>query len=109
MIALDIRRGQLLRLIETLGDVLAILRRDNECRWTPQFEQFHSKAEQLVADGFTQDNLVEFSRSVCQAYDPHEGGFSQYRPPAGLPGAENFETFTRVAYERALELRVVDK
>ena len=40
MVSLNIRHGQLVRLIETLSDVLAILRRDDQCQWTPQFEQF---------------------------------------------------------------------
>ena len=109
MVALDIRHGQLVRLIETLRDVLAILRCDDQCQWTHQFEQLLRTAKKLAADGFTQDQLDDFSRSVCHVFDKYRGGFFQYRPPANLPEIENFETFARVAYDRALELRVVGR
>jgi hypothetical protein len=107
MISFDIRRGQLARLTETLGDVLSILRLDPLCQWTPQFEQFLERAQQLAKDAFTQDELDEFSRSVCHVFDSHRSEFAQYHPPPHLPRADNFETFARATHERALELRVI--
>ena len=85
MVALDIRHGQLVRLIETLRDVLAILRCDDQCQWTHQFEQFLRTAEKLAADGFTQDQLDDFSRSVCHVLTNTEEVFSNIaRPPIYL-------------------------
>lgn len=114
MITLDIRRGQLIRLTETLGDLLLILRLDSQCPWTVQFNQFLQTAQQLASDGFTQAELDDFSRSVCRMYDRHTGGFCDYRPPVGLVveglhGTDNFETFVQAINEQALNLRVVDR
>ena len=112
MVALDIRRGQLGRLIDTLGDVVAIVRMDRQCEWTVQFEQFLQAGQQLAATGFTQAQLDDFSRTICRIFDSHRA-FADYQPPAnlsaeGLHGARNFETFKRATYERALQLRVIE-
>ena len=48
-----IRRAQLARLIDTLGDVLAILRLDPQCKWTDQFEQFRQIARKFADSEFT--------------------------------------------------------
>jgi len=114
MVDLDIRRGQLARLIETLDDLLAILQLDSTCLWAVQFEQFLQTAQRLFSNGFTQAELDDFSRSVCRMYDRHADGFCDYRPPAtlkaeGLHGTDNFETFTRAVNEQALNLRVIDR
>ena len=113
MVTLDVRRSQLARLIQTLDDVLVVLRLDQECAWTARFEQFLQTARHLASGGFTQAELDDISRAVCRIFDPHAGGFRDYRPPAGLPasglhGTDNFETFTRATYEQALQLRVVE-
>ena len=114
MVDLQIRHVQLARLIETLNDVLAILRLDRQCVWTVQFEQFLQTAQELAAAGFTQSDLNDFSGSICRVCNPNEGLSRDYRPPAGLPaqgshGTDNFKTFARTAYGRALELRAIDR
>ena len=114
MITLEIRQLQLAHLTETLGDLLAILRQDHHCEWTARFEGFLGTAQQLAGRAFAQAELDEFSRSICRIFDPTGGSFCEYRPPAkllsgGLHGTANFETFTRATYERALQLRVVDR
>src|SRR5262245_53162698 len=48
MVPLEIRRGQLTRLIETLNDLLTLLRADPQCRWLGQFENLLKQAQQLV-------------------------------------------------------------
>ena len=105
-----IRRAQLARLIDTLGDVLTILRLDPQCKWTDQFEQFLQIARKFADSEFTQAELNELSGELCNALRPHEGAFLSYRPPTSLPteglhGTDNFETFARAAYDQALDLR----
>jgi hypothetical protein len=99
-----VRRAQLARLVETLNDVLAILRLDQQCAWTAQFEQFLQTAKHFSDAGFTQAELVEFSHSVGRIFDPYDGGFRNYRPPAGLPAEAGFPRPPSVAGAGRLRL-----
>lgn len=107
-----VRRAQLARFVETLGDVLAILRLDPQCEWTAQFGQLLEASQKLANDGFTQADINELSRSACRALSRRDGEFRHYVPPAELPtaglhGTDNFETFAQAAYEQSLQLRVI--
>ena len=106
MISLDVRRGQLAHLADTLRDLVAVVRRDPDCPWSQHFERSLSEAESLLARQFTQQDLNAFSSSVCSVYDARRR-LGDYQPPSNIPDAENFSTYASVAYERALELRAI--
>lgn len=113
MISIEIRNLQLVRLTQTLEDVLAVLQLDEQCPWTPLFQTFLQRAHVLATEGFTQGELDAFSRSLCNVLEPNSGSFCEYQPGAELPaeglhGTNNFETFRRAAHMQALQLRAID-
>jgi hypothetical protein len=83
------RRSQLRRLVQTLGDVLAILRLDRSCAWTGQFEDCLRISERLLNTRFTQADLVDLAHLVGGIVD-HTSGFPQYRPPDCTMDPENW-------------------
>lgn len=103
-----LRRSQLARLVQTLDDVLAIVRLDEQCAWTAQFEDCLHVAREFLRGGFTQADLSDLSYSIGQIFSA--SGFARYRPPAGLPaeglhGTDNFETFTQALFDQGQALR----
>lgn len=104
----SLRRLQLTRLVQSLGDTLAILRLDIQCACTALFEDCLRVSEQFLRGRFTQEDLSDLSYSIGEIFSAK--GFGRYRPPAGLPaeglhGTDNFETFAQAVFNQALDLR----
>jgi len=114
MVPLDIRRQQLSNLTEAIDDLLGVLRCDPRCKWTEHFEKRQREIHKLLGSKFTQEQLSGLSVSICRLLRRLEGPAprnfdaetGKYR---SIPGTENYETFARVAAERALELRVIGR
>src|SRR5258708_7060730 len=104
----SVKRTQLARLVETLNDVLTILRLDPQCPWSAYFEEFIHAARQLDGTDFTWDELKAYSRLVCENMRTlPEYNLPRSLPTEGLHGTNNFETFWRAAYRQADDLRAV--
>ncbi len=106
-VAAEIRRLQLLRLVETLHDLLGILRAIPACPHTAHFSVCAERAAHFLSHGFTQRELTDLSATICHAYGEPcgRGTFASYETPAGLSETTNFDTFRRAAFDRALALR----
>jgi hypothetical protein len=111
----EMRQKQLTRLTESLRRLVYILRLDNSCQWRKHFETQLAIAEQLLAEGFTQDQLAELSSSICFVFSGM-GSFNDYFPGrydaatgryTPLPGSEDFEAVSQAVAEQAFELRVI--
>jgi hypothetical protein len=115
MITAETRQKQLTCLTESLRRIVSILRLDDSCQWRGHFENQLAIAEQLVADGFTQDQLAELSSSICFVFSGM-GSFNDYFPGkydaatgcyTPLPGSEDFDAVSHAVAEQAFELRVI--
>ncbi len=112
----DERTRQLGRLIESLAELVSILRLDAECQWTAHFERVLHEGRNL-AKSFSQEQLSLYSSSVMFVY-AGMGSFSDYAPSRYDPetgkfmqiaGTEMCEVLSASVYEGALELRVVGR
>ena len=113
MTSLEIRRLQLVRLTQTLEDVVTVLELVEPCSWTGRFTPALAQARAYLDEGFTQCDLDEFSRSLCRLLEeiadksPQEQSTAEL-PAEGLHCIRNFETFRSAAFMQALQLRAID-
>lgn len=117
MITAVLRKEQLACLVESLRRLVSMLRRDGACLWRGHFETQLADAEQLLANGFTQEQLSDLSGSICFVFSGM-GSFSDYFPGrydvttgryTSLPGTQDFEEVAHTVAEQALELRVIGR
>ena len=104
------RRPQLERLFIDLRQLVAVLRKDELCDWTNHFENCLALAEQLLHNGFTQDDLNGLSSNVMGAYGG-SGSFNDYpgNPTTTGMSGRDLSTLCNAVYDDALELRVTGR
>lgn len=110
---MDVRRGQLKDLIETLDDLIAVLELDPSCHWVKHFRTARSRGNSILG-AVSQDSLNSYSASVTSVYGGM-GSFNDYYPcppekrlkaSSRIHSMENLETFASVVYDRAVNLKV---
>jgi hypothetical protein len=109
------RSRQLEELVESLGKLIAILKKDENCQWITHFERCLERGRELMSAGAEQSDLNDLSVSVMHVYGGM-GSFNDYVPanvdhgtgrPIPIEGMESFEVASGLVHERALALRVV--
>jgi hypothetical protein len=105
------RSEQLQRLIQSLEELVTILRGDPSCSWTSGFETHLSDAQRLQSIDFTQDDLSLLSGSIMSVFGGM-GSFNDYVPRDGgyvSPHLlRDFQLAIARVYDDALNLRAVD-
>ncbi|MCW4455688.1 hypothetical protein OK348_12920 [Flavobacterium sp. MXW15] len=109
------RHQQLGRLEKHLEQLIAMLSLDPLCNWGRHFESCLATTRELLAHGFTQQQLNELSGSTMCVYGG-AGSFNDYAPVTRIgsggaleliSGMEDVDTLAGKVYQSALALRVV--
>src|SRR5690242_4874457 len=102
------RSHQLEELVESLGELVAILKNDENCRWIIHFERCLERGRNLMNTGAIQSDLNDLSVSVMRVYGGM-GSFNDYIPahvdrstgrPMLIKGMESFEAASGLVHER---------
>ena len=110
------RKKQLEELVETLENLVLILRLDQDCQWTDHFRNCLERAKRLRDSGFQQKELNLLSASVMSVYGGM-GSFNDYAPvlyseedgkASTIQGMEHLSDGSSLVYTRALALRVME-
>ncbi len=104
------RNPQLERLLISLRQLVEVLRKDEFCDWTQHFQNCHEYAENLLANGFSQEELNDLSSSIMRVYGG-SGSFNDYpgNPTAiGMSGRE-LSALSDAVHDNAQELRVIGR
>lgn len=74
-----IKRDALLALSSALNDLIFLLRLDTKCPWTLKFEADCVTANELLENGFSDDELMQLVVSIKYVYQGM-GSFNDYSP-----------------------------
>src|SRR5262245_12141840 len=103
------RAAELCRLVHSLEELVAILRRDSTCPLAQGFEELLGDARSLESDGFAKDDLSTLSVSVMSVFGGM-GSFNDYVPYVDTrvaPWVNELDEVRRRVYENAIHLRVI--
>lgn len=106
------QREALLVLSSALEELISLLKLDAGCQWTSKFETDRIVANELLRNGFSNEELEQLALSVKYVYQGM-GSFNDYSPGKynistrqyeAIPGAENFEEASQKVFDAANEL-----
>ena len=110
------RKEQLDQLIESLDQLVNILRHDKNCQWAQHFEGRLQEAKRVRERGFEQKDLNQLSTAVMSVYGG-AGSFNDYAPTVFnketgkitvIQGMEELSHCSELVYQYALALRAVE-
>jgi len=109
-------RSRHLRDLEvSLARLVVIVGHDPTCEWRPHFERCLADTRELIASGFSQEQLNALSSSLTHVYGG-QGSFNDYGPYIydsssgtfrAISGTEDFPEVATHVHDAALALRVV--
>ena len=86
-------------LIKEINKLLSILKANPDNAWYHCFLNIKDKSEELIADGFSHEEIMDLSRLIQHAYTS-EPSFNDYIAPKGTIGLERMR-------RRVMELKII--
>lgn len=108
-----LRKLRLGELERALGELVAVLERDRECRWIRVFRGFQAEARAYMTQDVTLDTWTGFLASIMSVYGGM-GTFTDYVPPLRqdpqggwfpAPGFEGLDALSSRVYALASAMR----
>lgn len=106
------KREILYTLTGELTNLVALLQLDAECPWVAKFEHDCATANELLRNGFSDDELVQLAISIKFVYQGM-GSFNDYSPGIfntatgrydAIPGTENCEEVSKRVFDLSTKL-----